>query len=137
MNFKEMLLLVIIIPIIVSILTGIIIVHYEDMVVGYDDSPQPETQPPPQPHPNPEASVTTSEPPTLTKPENTTAQLKQLHNPKAPWTVTFWLDSPGKTQFRIGDTPHTLPNPFFSNRDGGQGKIFSGLFYFIQGVIRR
>lgn len=63
------------------------------------------------------------------KPENTTAQLKQLHNPKAPWTLTFWLDSPRKTQFSIGDRPILYYQIHFSPAATGHLENFSAAYF--------
>ena len=100
MTVKEILWFFVMIPIIVSIVAGIVVgiiqVHYE--YSWFDGESPPNT---------PVAAVLTPLPDTPVAPVvnqvDTLTQLKQLHNPTAALTVRLWLDYPGKTQFNVSD----------------------------------
>ncbi len=94
----------------VALVTGILIVHY---TVWLESSQDEEAQP---------STVSTVEDSRPTPSEPTTElndmieQVKQLHHPNAPITVTFWLNVPGKIHFTLDDEI-TLYYKFNDNTD--------------------
>jgi hypothetical protein len=96
MNTQEIL-ITSVIALVISIIAGIITVHYEKFLDTDDnDSLRQTVPPPPQTTALPAPSV--KEPP-----KDSVTQLKTLQISNAPVRVTFWLDAPGKTQFSRHD----------------------------------
>jgi hypothetical protein len=76
----------------VALVTGILIVHY---AVWLESSQDDEAQPQPSTVSTVEDSRPIHSQPT-TELNEMIEQVKQLHHPNAPITVTFWLNVPGK-----------------------------------------
>jgi len=94
MTFKEILLAVLI-----PLILGIVIVHYQKYIDSSDSSTSNTSTTPPIEENPIEANISVP-PPERILPDNLVTQLKGLQNPNASFGVVLWFNQPGQTRFR-------------------------------------